>query len=81
MAVNQQHAWRGNVDAWGSSDEAEPSWGWTGHGRGHPEMALLGYDYDREHDDEREPGCDREPEDGAIGKIRRLKTRRHPNGS
>ena len=34
--------------AWDSSDEAEPSLGWTGHGRGHPEMALRGYDDDRE---------------------------------
>ena len=23
-------------------------WGWTGHGHGHPEMALRGYDDDRE---------------------------------
>ena len=48
MAVNQAHAWRANLDAWGSCDEAEPSLGWTGHGRGHPEMAPRGYDDDRE---------------------------------
>ncbi len=47
-AVNQQHAWRANADAWGSCDEAEPSLGWTGHGHGHPEMALRGYADDRE---------------------------------
>ncbi|MGJ0505237.1 MAG: hypothetical protein ACR65X_16135 [Methylocystis sp.] len=57
MAVNQAHAWRANVDAWGSRDEAEPSLGWGGFGRGHPEMALRGYDDDREattgwHDEE-----------------------------
>ncbi|MBG0800222.1 hypothetical protein IYW40_01655 [Methylocystis sp. H4A] len=45
-AMNQEHAWR--CSAWDSSDEAEPSLGWTGHGRGHPEMALRGYDDDRE---------------------------------
>ncbi len=48
MAVNQAHAWRANADAWGSCDEAEPSLGWGGVGRGHPEMALRGYDDDRE---------------------------------
>jgi hypothetical protein len=47
-AMNQEHAWRAKLNAWGSSDEAEPSLGWTGHGRGHPEMALRGYDDDRE---------------------------------
>ncbi|MGZ9103543.1 MAG: hypothetical protein ACXW3Y_11750 [Rhodoplanes sp.] len=46
MAMNQEHAWR--CSAWDSSDEAEPSLGWTGHGRGHPEMALRGYDDDRD---------------------------------
>ena len=46
-AVNQQHAWAASrvTDA---VDEEEPSLGWTGHGRGHPEMALRGYDDDRE---------------------------------
>ncbi|WP_292532276.1 hypothetical protein [Methylocystis sp.] len=64
MAVNQQHAWRANADAWGSCDEAEPSLGWTGHGHGHPEMALRGYDNDREHDDEREEDHDFEEDYG-----------------
>jgi hypothetical protein len=41
----------------GSCDEAEPSLGWGGFWRGHPEMALRGYDDDREattgwHDEE-----------------------------
>ncbi len=63
-AVNQEHAWRANADAWGSCDEAEPSLGWTGHGRGHPEMALRGYDDDREHDDEREEDHDFEEDYG-----------------
>jgi hypothetical protein len=48
MAMNQEHAWRTNLNAWGSIDEAEPSLGWRGQGRGHPEMALRGYDDDRE---------------------------------
>lgn len=61
-AMNQEHAWRANPNAWGSCDEAEPSLGWT-NGRGHPEIALRGYDDDREEDDEREPDCDRERED------------------
>jgi hypothetical protein len=47
-AINQEHAWRANADAWGSCDEAEPSLGWGGVGCGHPEMALRGYDDDRE---------------------------------
>ncbi|MCQ4191066.1 helix-turn-helix domain-containing protein [Methylocystis suflitae] len=47
-AINQGHAWRANADAWGSCDEAEPSLGWGGVGCGHPEMALRGYDDDRE---------------------------------
>jgi hypothetical protein len=63
-AVNQEHAWRANADAWGSCDEAEPSLGWTGHGRGHSEMALRGYDDDREHDDEREEDHDFEEDYG-----------------
>ena len=46
MAMNQAHGWRGSPSD--SSDEAEPSLGWMGHGRGHPEMALRGYDDDRE---------------------------------
>jgi hypothetical protein len=45
-AMNQEHGWRSSP--WDSSDEAEPSLGWTGHGSGHPEMALRGYDDDRE---------------------------------
>jgi hypothetical protein len=45
-AMNQAHGWRSSPCD--SSDEAEPSLGWTGHGRGHPEMALRGYDDDRE---------------------------------
>ena len=62
-AVNQQHAWAASrvTDA---VDEDEPSLGWTGHGRGHPEMALRGYDDDREHDDEREEDHDFEEEYG-----------------
>ena len=48
----------------GLSDEAEPSLGWTGHGHGHPEMALRGYDDDREHDDEREEDHDFEEDYG-----------------
>lgn len=28
--------------------DEEPSLGWTGYGRGHPKMALGGYDEDRE---------------------------------
>jgi hypothetical protein len=40
MAMNQEHGWRSSPS--GSSDEAEPSLGWTGHGRGHhPEMAAA----------------------------------------
>jgi hypothetical protein len=61
-AMNQEHGWR--CSPWDSSDEAEPSLGWTGHGHGHPEMALRGYDDDREHDDEREEDHDFEQEDG-----------------
>ncbi|AZG76285.1 hypothetical protein [Methylocystis rosea] len=64
-AVNQQHAWAAPrvTDA---IVEDEPSLGWTGHGRGHPEMALRGYDDereqnigadDREHDDAERSGC------------------------
>lgn len=64
-AINQEHAWRANADAWGSCDEAEPSLGWTGHGRGHHEMALRGYDHDREHDDEREL----DPAEDGIGDM------------
>jgi hypothetical protein len=65
-AINQEHSWRANADAWGSCDEAAPSLGWTGHGRGHPEMALRGYDDDREqnigaddreHDEAERSGC------------------------
>ncbi len=67
-AVNQQHAWRANLDAWGSCDEAEPSLGWTGHGHGHPEMTLRGYDDDRERttgprDEEGDEHDGREPEE------------------
>jgi hypothetical protein len=60
-AMNQEHGWRASPSD--SSDEAEPSLGWTGHGRGHPEMALRGYDDDREHDDEREEDHDFELEE------------------
>ncbi|MFO1125725.1 MAG: hypothetical protein U1E25_10840 [Methylocystis sp.] len=66
--MNQEHAWRANPDAWGSCDEAEPSLGWTGHGHGHPEMALRGYDDDREattgpRDEEGDEHDGREPEE------------------
>jgi hypothetical protein len=49
-ALNQETAWRANPAAWGACDEEEPSLGWTGHGRGHPESARLtrGYDHDLE---------------------------------
>jgi len=47
-AMNQEHGWRGSP--WDSSGEAEPSLGWTVHGHGHPEMALRGYDDDREEE-------------------------------
>lgn len=47
-AMNQEHGWRSSL--WDSSEEAEPSLGWTGHGRGHPEMALRGYADDREEE-------------------------------
>jgi hypothetical protein len=30
--------------------DEEPTLGWTGHGSGHPEMALRGYDDDREEE-------------------------------
>ncbi len=46
-AVNQDHAWR-ESRGWPGPDDGEPSLGWTGHGRGHPERALRGYDDDRE---------------------------------
>jgi hypothetical protein len=62
MAMNQAHGWRASLC--GSSDEAEPSFGWSGHGHGHPEMALRGYDDDREHDDEREEDHDFEEDYG-----------------
>ena len=45
-AMNQEHGWRSSPSD--GSDDAEPSLGWTGHGHGHPEMALRGYDEDRE---------------------------------
>ncbi|AZG79115.1 hypothetical protein IYY11_01170 [Methylocystis sp. H62] len=49
-------------------DEAEPSLGWTGHGSGHPEMALRGYDDDRERTtgprDEEEDDSDKGELDG-----------------
>ena len=67
-AINQEHAWRANADVWGSCNEAEPSLGWTGHGRGHPEMALRGYDDDRERTtgprDEEEDDSDKGELDG-----------------
>jgi hypothetical protein len=47
-AMNQEHGWRSSP--WDSSDEAEPSLGWTSHGSGHPEMALRGYADDREEE-------------------------------
>ena len=64
-AMNQKHAWRSS--ACDSSEEAEPSLGWTGHGRGHPEMALRGYDDDREattgpRDEEGDEHDGREPD-------------------
>ena len=77
-AINQEHAWRANADAWGSCDEAEPSLGWGGVGCGHPEMALRGYDDDRERttgprdeedddSDKGEPGYDAEPNCELMG--------------
>lgn len=45
-ATNQDHAW---VDHSGwCGDESEPSLGWRGFGRGHPETAMRGYADDRE---------------------------------
>ena len=65
-AMNQAHGWRASL--WDSSDEAEPSLGWTGHGSGHPEMALRGYDDDRERTtgprDEEEDDSDKGELDG-----------------
>jgi hypothetical protein len=45
-ALNQRCAWAA-PRGW-LLEDGEPSLGWTGHGRGHPEMALRGYDDDRE---------------------------------
>lgn len=45
-AVNQQHSWAG-PRGWPDDGELEPSLGWT-NGHGHPEIALRGYDDDRE---------------------------------
>ena len=44
--MNQAHGWRSSPCD--SCDEAEPSLGWTGHGRGHPQTVMRGYDDDRE---------------------------------
>jgi hypothetical protein len=47
-------------------DGGEPSLGWTGNGRGHPEIAMRGYDDDREDEhDGREPDVDDEPSLGS----------------
>jgi hypothetical protein len=66
-AVNQQHAWAAPRVA-DAVDEAEPSPSWTGHGSGHPEMALRGYDDDRERTtgprDEEEDDSDKGELDG-----------------
>ncbi|NUJ78892.1 hypothetical protein HUN39_02370 [Methylocystis sp. FS] len=51
-AMNQEHGWRWSP--FESTEEGEPSLGWTGHGRGHPEMALRGYADDREEDNDLE---------------------------
>lgn len=65
-ALNQCHAWRDTAGWIAEYGEAEPSLGWTGHGRGHPERALRGYDDDREenigaddreHDEADRSGC------------------------
>lgn len=45
-AINQECAWAA-PRGWPVED-GEPSLGWIGNGRGHPEMALRGYDDDRE---------------------------------
>lgn len=47
-ALNQERAWRATDDGVARCDEEEPALGWTGVGRGHPSMALGGYDADRE---------------------------------
>lgn len=63
-AVNQEHAWAASRGF--PEDDGEPSLGWTGHGRGHPEIALRGYDDDREGEhDGREPDVDDEPSLGS----------------
>jgi len=51
VAVNQDHAWASPGGWLMSAAEAEPSLGWTGVGRGHPQAALPGYDDDRELED------------------------------
>jgi hypothetical protein len=66
-AMNQNHAWAGHREYWGVVD-SEPSLGWPEYrrGYGHPEMALGGYDDDREEavddgpcdDDERDASGD-----------------------
>lgn len=45
-ALNQECAWAA-PRGWPEDGEAEPSHGWA-HARGHPEIALRGYDDDRE---------------------------------
>jgi hypothetical protein len=49
--ANQEHAWSpGNRWAGHDTCESEPSLGWTGIGRGHPETAMRGSDQDREEE-------------------------------
>lgn len=64
-AINQERAWRASA-GWPEDGEAEPSLGWSGNGRGHPEIAMRGYDDDREGEhDGREPDVDDEPSLGS----------------
>jgi hypothetical protein len=53
--MNQEHAWASG--GWMFRDEAEPSLGWTGNGRGHPETVMGGYadDLEEQHDREDDP--------------------------
>jgi hypothetical protein len=56
-ALNQAHAWASGANGLYLGGEPEPSLGWSNTaGHGHPEMALRGYDDDREAEhDGREP--------------------------
>ena len=52
--MHQDHAWKVPTD---EADEAEPSLGWVGEGRGFHGMALPGYadDLEEQHDLEHDP--------------------------